>query len=132
MRSAILRLRECVVRLLVFLLSFILSGVPATAMVCDLFVCADPAAPPTAQCHGHTLAASGERLVAAAEDCNHLVAAGPYVTSSTRAISIDPLSVAAGSPALDATLAAERRLGRPSQHAPTRLLRTPRDLPLRI
>jgi hypothetical protein len=120
-----------VARLLTLLLAFILSGVPATAVVCDFFVCADPAEPAAPQCHGQTTAASGQLMVPAQEDCNHLIAAGPYLASSVRAAFFDPAS-AATVPAVGAALTLERHLGPPLKQAPPRRFRTPRDLPLRI
>jgi hypothetical protein len=113
------------------LLAFILSGVPATAVVCDLFLCVDPAGVAAEPCHAHAVAADGERMTPGQEDCDHLVAAGPYV-ASTRAVSIDPPAAIQGTAASVSAPTVEQHPGAPSTHAPPRLLRTPRDLPLRI
>ena len=69
---------------IVFLLVFVLSGVPAAAVACDLVVCPGPTMPPRAStgCHDHALPQSGKGISARADDCSHIAVVDPYVTSA--------------------------------------------------
>ena len=69
-------------RLLTCLLVFVLAGVPAAAVVCDLVLCITPQ---DVQCHEHARpSGGGARVVANANGCNHLVLTAPYTSNGFR------------------------------------------------
>jgi hypothetical protein len=62
---------------------FVLSGVPAAAVACDLLVCS-PKAGTVSGCHEHATTV-GERAVSAADTCSHLWLVAPFVAPTHRA-----------------------------------------------
>ncbi len=70
-------------------LVFVLSGVPATAVVCDLVLCERTPAN-AANCHEHSADGEGRRLVTAADSCSHLAFVAPFVAPVHRHITAAP------------------------------------------
>jgi hypothetical protein len=79
-------MKSIVSRVLILPLVFVLSGVPAAAVVCDLMLCADPAKSDAAStgCHDHATPTSAKRMSARDGDCTHISTADPYVASGSR------------------------------------------------
>ena len=64
-------------RLVLPILVFLLSGVPATAVVCDLLLCVEPAA--ASACHEHTGGDADAAMAAVAAGCSHFAPIPPAV-----------------------------------------------------
>jgi hypothetical protein len=74
-------------RLILVVLVFMLSGAPASAVLCDLVLCGEssPAAAQAAPgCHEHAAAPGGERALSAVDSCSHLSFVAPFLTPGPR------------------------------------------------
>jgi hypothetical protein len=65
------------------LLVFVLSGMPASAVLCDLVLCS-PAPAAGDGCHGHGTTISTARAVASADRCSHLAFTAPSLAAAPR------------------------------------------------
>jgi hypothetical protein len=74
-------------------LVFVLSGVPATALVCDLMWC-EQTPVETAGCHDHPAASDGWRVVATGDSCSHLSPVTPFVTPGHRHLTAGAVALA--------------------------------------
>jgi hypothetical protein len=70
----------------VVLLVFVLTGVPATAVLCDLVLCAAERTAATS-CHDHGTPADADQVSSAAGNCSHLASIAPFVAAPQRATS---------------------------------------------
>jgi hypothetical protein len=90
-------------RFLTCVLVFVLAGVPAAAVVCDLMLCVTPQHVP---CHDHARQDGHDaRVVANADGCNHLVLTAPYTSNGFR-LAFAPVTLIATAvefPRLEAT-----------------------------
>lgn len=68
-----------------FVLAFLLSGIPATAVLCDLWLCEAPAAAPAQGCHEHGGSSGGDGMTASTRGCTHLTESALFVSTSLRA-----------------------------------------------
>jgi len=77
-----------VTRFVILPVVFVLSGVPAAAIVCDLVLCPDRVERATASagCHDHARSQSGEWLTTRTADCTHMSPVDPYVASGSRVV----------------------------------------------
>jgi hypothetical protein len=124
-------------RILIAFVAFVLSGVPAATVVCDLVLCPPPrveskhADAPRRGCHEHSTTSGGARIAAAAHGCAHLLIVAPFVPSGSRQL-VDVTVVA---PLIDATycLSAASQPQSPEAlpHGPPRRS-SPPPTPLRI
>lgn len=67
-----------------FVLAFLLSGVPATAVVCDLLLCEAPAAALAQGCHDHGGSSDRDIITASTRGCTHLAEGALFVSTSPR------------------------------------------------
>lgn len=82
----------------IWLLVAALSGVPATAVLCDLLLCAEEAASQTQGCHEHPQP-SGDAVSASSRGCTHLSDGVPSVPAGSRVtLAAAPAAPAAATP----------------------------------
>ncbi len=70
-----------------FVLAFVLSGIPATAVVCDLWLCEAPAAELGQGCHEHGGSSGGGIITGSTRGCTHLADSAVFVGTSPRVAS---------------------------------------------
>ena len=119
-------------RTLTTILVFVLSGMPAAAVVCDLVVCPrQSSAPLRAGCHEHATTGDGTQLSAARGACAHLSVVDPFVPASPRhALSLVAALVAPIAGAVTAVSALPVPAWR--SHRPPTRSRQSQPTPLRI
>ena len=71
-------------KLTIVVLVAALSGVPATAVVCDVLLCDDGTASAAQGCHEHAGSSAGVVVAEATNGCTHLADSLPFVTPSLR------------------------------------------------
>jgi hypothetical protein len=120
-----------VVHLRFAVLVFVLSGMPASAVLCDLVLCS-PTPRAAEGCHEHDASSSSGPAVSPADSCSHLAAVAPFLVAAERdsAGRAVPPAAAEGPRAPD-------RPGAPVHPSPTanrfpRIGASGRFLPLRI
>ena len=120
-------------RLTTVLLVLVLSGVPATAVLCDVLFCAEPSAPRAASsaCHDHVPASSGKQVDAREADCTHLSLVDPFVASVSRVL-LPPVVPAALPGTLPLSSTRGPLLLLKPDHGPPDIPRSSSPRPLRI
>jgi hypothetical protein len=78
--------------LLAFLV-FVLSGVPATAVVCDLMWC-ERTPVETAGCHDHPSSSDVWDVVAPGDSCSHFSVVTPFVSPGHRHLTVSAVALA--------------------------------------
>ena len=68
-----------------FVLASLLSGIPATAVLCDLWLCDAPAAALADGCHEHGASSAGEIITASTDSCTHFTDTALFVSTTPRA-----------------------------------------------
>jgi hypothetical protein len=79
-------------RVVLVFLVFVLSGTPASAVLCDMVLCSEAApaiSEASAGCHEHAATSGGERALSAADGCSHLSFIAPFLTPGPRGASSD-------------------------------------------
>jgi hypothetical protein len=72
-----------VVHLRFAVLVFVLSGMPASAVLCDLLLCS-PSPVAAEGCHEHGASTDDQRAVSSSDRCSHLSFAGPFLAAAHR------------------------------------------------
>jgi hypothetical protein len=133
MHRTILTSERTVNRFVIAPLVLLLSGVPATAIVCDLVLCSDRATPAAAStgCHDHTAPDSGKRVTPRPDDCSHISQVEPYVASASRVV-YQPVGSAPAGSASHVAARSHDGVNTPSAHGVPVTPPTTSFLPLRI
>jgi hypothetical protein len=121
-------------RFLVIPLLFVLSGVPAASIVCDLLLCTESATAGAAHagCHDHASSELGSRITARGDACTHLSVADPSLASGRRPAPQSVRSTAARASISETPLIALHFEHRQLARAPSRASFVTSFVPLRI
>jgi hypothetical protein len=118
-----------VIRLVIAFVAFVLTGVPAAAVVCDLFLCR---ATSPHGCHPHAPSPDAETLLSGAQGCAHLSVVAPFVTTGSRHLLNHNNSAATIATLHDLPVVCEASAGSPGLHGSPLVYCTCVSCPLRI